>query len=572
MEKDNAKECFLCQEVLGVDDLAFFPCTCDYQVCRFCWHSLKTNGDGLCPQCWKPYLKNPENFTFLSQDEITALRAKRNQDQHRLENQKYLANLRVLQKNLVFATCLPNSLADSDILKRYECFGQYGQILKITINKNALYLGQREHMPSAYITYYHSNDAMRAILALNNTRVYGRCIKPRMGTTKYCTQFVKNLPCLRRNCIYLHDFDPEASFTKEEIIVGEHHKYEKRLLDKFCQKINEKSALAKMHNKVLPLVNSSGIQAQYTSNQIEHFYFLDGTPAKLLDYQPLQQNVDYLYKNNGIQSNIEGQGLLDDKLYESTKISNSTPYAISDDDLDFDPIEEVQKAFASIDSETNFEQNSNREYKNYEDNSNQKIPLLSSTISNKNTFDIEIPPEQKRSIQSRPDFNINYASNTKQEIPVSVPQQQQTGENIGMVYDRAKWDLALMRISEILDQTSIGVHDTNYLRQRSVSDNSNISQNAMNDNYGSCPTNAHLEHFCNDQIYSHNALVGIPQHANMIPFTDVYNNVHRSMNMPMPIQNLWQNAVQESHEQSSIQNKPYVNDSTPVEINDNKED
>lgn len=53
---------------LGVDDLNFFPCSCRYQVscvcvccpshytllsqiCRFCWHRIRTDENGLCPAC-----------------------------------------------------------------------------------------------------------------------------------------------------------------------------------------------------------------------------------------------------------------------------------------------------------------------------------------------------------------------------------------------------------------------------------------------------------------------------------------------------------------------------------------
>ena len=46
-------ECPLCLEPLETDDANFFPCTCGYQICRFCWHRIRTDENGLCPACRK---------------------------------------------------------------------------------------------------------------------------------------------------------------------------------------------------------------------------------------------------------------------------------------------------------------------------------------------------------------------------------------------------------------------------------------------------------------------------------------------------------------------------------------
>lgn len=69
---------------------------------------------------------------------------------------------------------------------------------------------------SAYVTYCINNDALRAIQAVNNIMIDGRLIKTSLGTTKYCSHFMKNQSCPKPDCMYLHDLgDPEASFTKE---------------------------------------------------------------------------------------------------------------------------------------------------------------------------------------------------------------------------------------------------------------------------------------------------------------------------------------------------------------------
>lgn len=91
---------------------------------------------------------------------------------------------------------------------------------------------QKGPSASAYVTYVHNQDALRAIQSVNNIMIDGRLIKTSLGTTKYCSHFMKNQQCPKGDCMYLHELgDPEASFTKEEMHQGKHQEYEKRLHD-----------------------------------------------------------------------------------------------------------------------------------------------------------------------------------------------------------------------------------------------------------------------------------------------------------------------------------------------------
>lgn len=228
-------ECPLCMEPLEVDDLTFFPCTCGYQICRFCWHRIRTDENGLCPACRKAYPEDPADFKPLTQEEVAKLKAeKRQKDQQRKqkisENRKHLANVRVVQKNLVFVVGLPMRLADPETLKKHEYFGKFGKIHKVVINQSTSYAGSQGPSASAYVTYQKSDDALRAIQSVNNIVVDGRTVKTSLGTTKYCSHFMKNQPCPKADCMYLHELgDPEASFTKEEMQQGKHQEYEKKL-------------------------------------------------------------------------------------------------------------------------------------------------------------------------------------------------------------------------------------------------------------------------------------------------------------------------------------------------------
>ncbi|KAL2715288.1 myb-like protein I isoform X1 [Vespula squamosa] len=267
---EDAVECPLCMEPLEVDDLNFFPCTCGYQICRFCWHRIRTDENGLCPACRKAYSENPADFKPLTKEEIARLKAeKRLKDQQRkqrvTENRKHLANVRVVQKNLVFVVGLPMRLADADVLKRHEYFGKFGKIHKVVINQSTSYAGSQGPSASAYVTYQRQEDALRAIEAVNNIVVDGRTIKTSLGTTKYCSHFMRNQACPKPDCMYLHDLgDQEASFTKEEMHQGKHQEYERKLVQSLHA---HASALQRKPTPSPPVTNSIGRENGTTNSQ-----------------------------------------------------------------------------------------------------------------------------------------------------------------------------------------------------------------------------------------------------------------------------------------------------------------
>uniref|UniRef100_A0A671PK04 CCR4-NOT transcription complex subunit 4 n=1 Tax=Sinocyclocheilus anshuiensis TaxID=1608454 RepID=A0A671PK04_9TELE len=234
--KEDPMECPLCMEPLEIDDVNFFPCTCGYQICRFCWHRIRTDENGLCPACRKPYPEDPAVYKPLSQEEIQRIKNEKKQKQNEkkqkvTENRKHLASVRVVQRNLVFVVGLSQRLADAEVLKRLEYFGKFGKIHKVVINNSTSYAGSQGPSASAYVTYIRSEDALRAIQCVNNVIVDGRTLKASLGTTKYCSYFLKSMQCPKPDCMYLHELgDEAASFTKEEMQAGKHQEYEQKLL------------------------------------------------------------------------------------------------------------------------------------------------------------------------------------------------------------------------------------------------------------------------------------------------------------------------------------------------------
>ena len=65
---------------------------------------------------------------------------------------------------------------------------------------------------SAYVTYLRSEDALRAIQAVNNIYIDGRTLKASLGTTKYCSHFMKNQSCPKNDCMYLHELGEEIFY------------------------------------------------------------------------------------------------------------------------------------------------------------------------------------------------------------------------------------------------------------------------------------------------------------------------------------------------------------------------
>ena len=102
-------------------------------------------------------------------------------------------------------------------MRKAEYFGQYGQIHKIVVHRNS---NSSHPTVSAYITFTHKDDAKAAITALEGFYLDGHHLRASFGTTKYCNNFIRGVPCSNPECVYLHDLgEDDDRFTKEEIQV-----------------------------------------------------------------------------------------------------------------------------------------------------------------------------------------------------------------------------------------------------------------------------------------------------------------------------------------------------------------
>lgn len=187
------------------------------------------------------------------------------------------------------------------------------------INPSTTYAGVQGPSASAYVTYCTNNDALRAIQSVNNIMIDGRLIKTSLGTTKYCSHFMKNQQCPKPDCMYLHELgDLEASFTKEEMHQGKHQEYEKRLHDALI-------ALTAAANNSSPNGKLSDSNKQTTENGTQNGPEKNKEAWPSLSTSPVnKENTTKTNKNSNNKENANGKKTKAEKTKNKKASTNST--------------------------------------------------------------------------------------------------------------------------------------------------------------------------------------------------------------------------------------------------------
>ncbi|KAG9246920.1 hypothetical protein BJ878DRAFT_415920 [Calycina marina] len=226
--------CPLCVEDFDLSDRNFRPCPCGYQICQFCFNNIKNNMNNLCPACRRPYDEKTIEWKSVTQEELQQHKAniqknaKKKADQRQREaqkkevenmNRKHLQGLRVVQKNLVYVTGLASGIREDEILATLrgpQYFGQYGQILKIVVGRPKP--GEGRSNEGVYVTYASHEDARKCINAVNGSQNGDRVLKAQLGTTKYCSSFLRNEVCTNKHCMFLHESsDSDDSYSRQDM-------------------------------------------------------------------------------------------------------------------------------------------------------------------------------------------------------------------------------------------------------------------------------------------------------------------------------------------------------------------
>lgn len=229
--------CPLCVEEFDLSDKNFRPCPCGYQVCQFCFNNIKNNMNGLCPACRRPYDEKTIEWKVVTPEEIAQFKAniqknaKKKAEQRQKEaqkreveslNRKHLSGLRVVQKNLVYVVGLQPGIREDELLQTLrgeKFFGQYGKIIKIVVSKAK----QGEAGPNGsslgvYVTFAKKEDAARCIAAVNGSENGGRTLRAQLGTTKYCSAYLRNETCTNKQCMFLHEpGDNDDSYSRQDL-------------------------------------------------------------------------------------------------------------------------------------------------------------------------------------------------------------------------------------------------------------------------------------------------------------------------------------------------------------------
>ncbi|KZT59775.1 hypothetical protein CALCODRAFT_523211 [Calocera cornea HHB12733] len=217
--EDN--ECPLCLEEMDLSDMNFKPCPCGYQICRFCWHHIKTNLNGKCPACRRDYTEEAVEFKPVGKDDQKRLAQKKRQKEKERRDlealgRRHLTNVRIVQRNMIYVTGIGQRFAKEELLptlRSSEYFGQYGKITKILLVKRTPPSNSpsRDAVVGLYINYYRREDAARAITAVDGA-------PSPSGGGEYCVNFLRGVPCTNQGCLDLHDWGDERDcFTKEDL-------------------------------------------------------------------------------------------------------------------------------------------------------------------------------------------------------------------------------------------------------------------------------------------------------------------------------------------------------------------
>ena len=128
------------------------------------------------------------------------------------------AGLRVLQRCLVYIVGLSPSISHEELLQKPQFLGQYGTIKKCVV-KNSGYKNGTGFSFGVYVTYEREEEAsgciaVRSRQAVDGFLYEGRVLKASLGTTKYCSFFLRGAKCHKADCLFLHQFASEQDTFK----------------------------------------------------------------------------------------------------------------------------------------------------------------------------------------------------------------------------------------------------------------------------------------------------------------------------------------------------------------------
>ena len=335
---------------------------------------------------------------------------KRESNNHRYNSHNYrekqdmeeLTDARIITKNLVYIIGLSSNIANKDKLNKYEYLGQYGNIIKIVVNKNKAYNQNSPHGPSysAYVTFSKASEASIAILSLDNKMIDNHLIRASFGTTKYCSFFLKGIECNNKECLFLHKWADENDIIKRgdlisnKVIFTQQHSYAIKIADIHNEDVKKKILSSKKKGKTV-----------FPSPDI---IYTDIIKEKKLNNSKAKKNSDI--KNESIIKGKINSPLKDNKINKDIK-EKTNKNKSNNDEESFDEEEENEE---------------DEEYENEEDksiNSNEEKNKKQNNINKDDTNKTQQNKKRKKILLNREKSRFDFCvKNNEEKTNIIVPE------------------------------------------------------------------------------------------------------------------------------------------------------
>ena len=244
------------------------------------------------------------------------------------EKAEELKKLRIIKQNLIHVQGLPRSLANTEILKSNEYFGQYGKIKNIVLSSK-MNSDSNKEVYSVYITYKNKIEASCTILCVDSLLINGKIIRAFFGTTKYCSYFLENRICQSsKKCAYLHQL-----VSNKDIIIDVHTKFSYNEHLNMSKKIIAQS--------ILPIKNilKEGKKSKWVLPPIEFIFLSEAQKEKYLgsgniNYVKSNENkvidssiknnfmINNIYNFNNIRININNDNIKSENIVDTKNFNN----------------------------------------------------------------------------------------------------------------------------------------------------------------------------------------------------------------------------------------------------------
>jgi hypothetical protein len=228
---DLEDDCPICCNAFPATDRDFRPCPCGFRICVWCWQRLQsadfseTLEKPRCPQCREPLNPNPPGNIDAHSPVHARFRLSR-VDQKRIEpSKKPLIPLVVADRRVVVVEGLPRGIFAGNPVAplRHELFGQYGRVVNYVVFDNTIAVryhtpseaelaqshidGARICHPEVYEPEVSDSDGPSSFnrLAISTDTDLTATLTARIVNSRWCTSYLKSVPCTRRRCIDLHE-------------------------------------------------------------------------------------------------------------------------------------------------------------------------------------------------------------------------------------------------------------------------------------------------------------------------------------------------------------------------------